>query len=146
MFFYHLRQHFPQHGHITFKAFQSQKAFGKHCPDAIIGHIIHTDIRDTIDRVNSLSGVRVSNLSLAMGEAGLPSRILAGKFGAFGTFAAMDADSASAPGQPTLAEFKNLYRWDAIGPDTKVYGVVASPVSHSMSLLSHRSLSVPRRP
>ncbi len=39
----------------------------------LIGHIIHTDVRDTVDRLNSLRGARVSDLSLAMGEAGKES-------------------------------------------------------------------------
>ena len=39
----------------------------------LVGHIIHTDIRSTIDSVNSLKGVRVSSLRLAMGEAGKES-------------------------------------------------------------------------
>lgn len=39
----------------------------------LVGHIIHTDIRDTIDRLNALKGVRVSDLSLAMGEPGQES-------------------------------------------------------------------------
>ena len=36
----------------------------------LIGHIIHTDVRDTIDRLNALRGVMVSDLSLAMGATG----------------------------------------------------------------------------
>jgi len=36
----------------------------------LVGHIIHTD---TIDRLNALKGVRVSDLSLAMGEPGQES-------------------------------------------------------------------------
>ncbi len=39
----------------------------------LVGHIIHTDVRDTVDRLNSLKGVRVSDLSLAMGEVGKES-------------------------------------------------------------------------
>lgn len=39
----------------------------------LVGHIIHTDIRDTIERLNALMGVRVSDLSLAMGEPGQES-------------------------------------------------------------------------
>ncbi len=39
----------------------------------LVGHIIHTDIRSTIDSINSLSGVRVSKLRLAMGDAGKES-------------------------------------------------------------------------
>ena len=34
---------------------------------------------------------------------------------------------------------KRLYRWDAIGPKTKVYGVVADPVKHSMSPAIHNA-------
>ncbi len=64
-----------------------------------------------------------------MGEAGLISRVLAKKFGAFLTFASLDAESATAPGQVTIADMKNLYRWDAISPSTKVFGVVAHPGS-----------------
>ena len=36
----------------------------------LVGHIIHTDVRDTIDRLNALKGVIVSDLSLAMGAHG----------------------------------------------------------------------------
>jgi ACT domain-containing protein len=39
----------------------------------LIGHIIHTDIRDTVDRLNELRGVRISDLSLAMGAIGQES-------------------------------------------------------------------------
>jgi len=39
----------------------------------LIGHIIHTDIRDTVDRLNVLHGVRISDLSLAMGAIGQES-------------------------------------------------------------------------
>ncbi len=39
----------------------------------LIGHIIHTDIRDTIDRLNGIPGVRVSDMSLAMSELGKDS-------------------------------------------------------------------------
>lgn len=39
----------------------------------LIGHIIHTDIRDTIDRLNAIKGVIVSDLSLAMGGPGRES-------------------------------------------------------------------------
>ena len=74
-----------------------------------------------------------------MGEAGLISRVLARKFGAFLTFASLDPESATAPGQVTIADMKTLYRWDAIGPATKVYGVVAHPVRHSMSPAIHNA-------
>jgi 3-dehydroquinate dehydratase/shikimate dehydrogenase len=76
---------------------------------------------------------------LAMGQAGLVSRVLAGKVGAFGTFASLDEQSASAPGQPSLAEMKNLYHWDRMDSRTEVFGVVGCPVGHSMSPAIHNA-------
>ncbi len=78
-------------------------------------------------------------LGLAMGEAGLISRILAKKFGAFGTFASLGSGRQSAPGQPTLADIKKLYRWDDIDADTAVFGVIGAPVAHSLSPAIHNA-------
>jgi len=65
--------------------------------------------------------------------------VLAKKFGAFLTFASLDDSSGTAAGQVPVADMKRLYRWDAIGPSTKVYGVVGSPVAHSMSPAIHNA-------
>ncbi len=76
-------------------------------------------------------------IALAMGEPGVMSRILARKFGAFGTFASLAPGAESAPGQLTIEKMKGLYRWDTISPGTKVYGVIGCPVGHSMSPAIH---------
>jgi len=76
---------------------------------------------------------------IAMGEAGLPSRILAKKFGAFLSFCSSDEGSGSAPGQIGIDEMKRLYRWDSIGPRTSVYGVIGCPIAHSMSPAIHNA-------
>lgn len=76
---------------------------------------------------------------LCMGEAGVISRILAGRFGSMVSFASTDPESASAPGQVTIDELKNVYRFDEINKDTGIYGVIASPVGHSMSPVLHNS-------
>ncbi|MHC4718203.1 MAG: type I 3-dehydroquinate dehydratase, partial [Planctomycetota bacterium] len=76
-------------------------------------------------------------IALAMGEAGVMSRILARRFGAFGTFASLEAGAESAPGQLTVEELRSLYRWDDIGPETAVYGVIGCPLAHSMSPAVH---------
>ena len=34
---------------------------------------------------------------------------------------------------------KNLYRWDHIGPETPVYGVIGCPIMHSISPAIHNS-------
>ncbi len=96
-------------------------------------------IRDNIEAFEILQTQPKPTIALCMGEAGLISRILAKKFNGFLTFASLDDSEATAPGQITMADMKNLYRWDAIGPATKVYGVVALPVRHSMSPAIHNA-------
>jgi len=94
------------------------------------------------DALRALDVIRNSHkpaIALAMGPAGVASRILAAKFGAFGTFAAPHEGQESAPGQPTLTEIRDLYRWDAIDADTVVYGVIGCPVGHSMSPAIHNA-------
>jgi 3-dehydroquinate dehydratase/shikimate dehydrogenase len=96
-------------------------------------------IRDNLEAFEILKTRQKPTIALCMGEAGLISRILAKKFGAFLTFASLDPASATAPGQVSIADMKNLYRWDAIQSDTKIYGVVAQPVMHSMSPAIHNA-------
>lgn len=76
-------------------------------------------------------------IAIAMGEAGLAARILAGKFGAFLSFCSSEEGAGSAPGQISVHEMKRLYRWDDIGPATTVYGVIGCPIAHSMSPAIH---------
>jgi 3-dehydroquinate dehydratase/shikimate dehydrogenase len=96
-------------------------------------------IRDNIEVFEILQSRHKPTIALCMGEAGLISRVLAKKFGAFLTFASLQNDSATAPGQITIEQMKRLYRWDAIDSQTKVFGVVASPVMHSMSPAVHNA-------
>ncbi len=96
-------------------------------------------IRDNIEAFEILQTRQKPTIALCMGEAGLISRVLAKKFGAFLTFASLRDESATAPGQVTIHDMKRLYRWDAIGPKTKVFGVVACPVKHSMSPAIHNA-------
>jgi 3-dehydroquinate dehydratase/shikimate dehydrogenase len=96
-------------------------------------------VRDNLEAFEILQTRQKPTIALCMGEAGIISRILAKKFGAFLTFASLTSAGATAPGQVTIADMKRLYRWDAIGPKTKVYGVVGSPVAHSMSPAIHNA-------
>jgi 3-dehydroquinate dehydratase/shikimate dehydrogenase len=96
-------------------------------------------IRDNLEAFEILQNRQKPTIALCMGEAGLISRILAKKFGAFLTFASLDNESGTAPGQISISDMKRLYRWDAITPDTKVYGVVGHPIAHSMSPAIHNS-------
>jgi 3-dehydroquinate dehydratase/shikimate dehydrogenase len=74
-----------------------------------------------------------------MGAGGLISRILAKKLGCFLTFASIDELNATAPGQLTIKDLKELYRYEYIGAQTKLYGVIANPVGHSLSPAIHNA-------
>ncbi len=73
------------------------------------------------------------------GRPGLISRILAKKFDAFVTFASLDEQAATAPGQLTIATLKGLYRYDIIDADTELFGVIGDPVGHSLSPAIHNA-------
>lgn len=86
-----------------------------------------------------VSEIKVPMIGLVMGERGLMSRVLSPKFGGFLTFGSLEAGFVSAPGQPTVEELLDLYNFRLIGPDTKVYGVVGNPISHSKSPLIYNA-------
>lgn len=96
-------------------------------------------VRDNIEAFELLLQRQKPTIALCMGEAGLISRVLAKKFGAFLTFAPLRTATATAPGQVSIADIKRLYRWDAQNPRTQTFGVVGSPVGHSMSPAIHNA-------
>lgn len=96
-------------------------------------------LRDNLEAFELISHRYKPTIALCMGEFGLPSRVLAKKFGGFLTFASVDGVEATAPGQPTLSEMTGLYRWSKQTASTKVYGVIGWPVGHSMSPAIHNA-------
>lgn len=96
-------------------------------------------IRDNLELFDILAERDRPTIALGMGEFGLLSRILAPKFGGFLTFASLRPTSTTAPGQPTVAELLDLYRFRSIKYTTKVLGIIGWPVSHSRSPHVHNA-------
>ncbi|MBI1368273.1 MAG: type I 3-dehydroquinate dehydratase [Planctomycetes bacterium] len=90
-------------------------------------------LRDNLEAFELLSSRVKPMIALCMDEAGLPSRVLARKFGAFLTFAGLDDGATTAPGQVGVETLKRLYRWDKLTESTRTYGVIGCPVGHSLS-------------
>jgi len=103
----------------------------------VVGFARH--IRDNLVVFDLLHSAHGPTIALAMGPAGQISRILAGKFGGFLTFASLGDGKESAPGQMTVGELLNMYRVRRIGRATKVFGVIADPVAHSSSPAIHNA-------
>jgi 3-dehydroquinate dehydratase/shikimate dehydrogenase len=105
---------------------------------------IAAEARTIHDSIRLLRLARHSKNFIAspMGEIGLPARILALRAGSALAYAPVAA--ATAPGQVSLDEMKNLYRAHAITRRTRVYGVIGDPVGHSLSPLLHNTGFVAR--
>ncbi|MFW6280098.1 MAG: shikimate dehydrogenase [Planctomycetota bacterium] len=78
-------------------------------------------------------------IAIGMGEKGICTRVLAPKFDTFMTFASAKHDAAAAPGQVPCKQMDELYHFSSINPATRIYGVVANPVAHSMSPAIHNA-------
>ena len=79
-------------------------------------------------------------ITIAMGEYGAPSRLLAGAWGCSHTFARLsDDDDGSAPGQPTIAELLHEYHLRRQCTDTLIFGVIGHPIGHSLSPAIHNA-------
>jgi 3-dehydroquinate dehydratase/shikimate dehydrogenase len=74
-----------------------------------------------------------------MGELGLASRLLCGKYGSPFTYATFSSERTLAPGQLSFEEMTETYRFDRIGQDTRVFGVLGDPLAHSHSPLIHNA-------
>lgn len=81
----------------------------------------------------------VPTIGLCMGDIGVPTRILAGKFGAPFTYATFHHERALAPGQLSFHDMTEVYHYDRINSETDVYGVIADPIGHSLSPLVHNT-------
>lgn len=75
--------------------------------------------------------------AIAMGEAGIATRVLAARFGSCWTYAA--DDTAVAPGQLTAHRMLAEFGFSRIGTGTALYGVLGKPVSHSVSPDMHNA-------
>lgn len=82
---------------------------------------------------------------LAMGEMGLPTRVLSAAMGGLYTYAAPNAAEGTAPGQISARLLRHIYRVDKFTKSAKVYGVVADPVRHSISPAVHNRAFQSRR-
>lgn len=80
-------------------------------------------------------------LGLAMGEAGLWSRLLGPRFAkpAPFTFARAEGALGTAPGQPSWRALQSLYRFAQQTPQMPLYGVIGSPIAHSQSPQVHNA-------
>ncbi len=94
------------------------------------------------DNVRMLELIRQSNVptvGMCMGDMGTPSRILAAKFGAPFTYATFHHERALAPGQLSFRQMLDIYHYDRIDTQTRIYGVIADPIGQGLSPVVHNA-------
>ena len=100
------------------------------------------DVTDCIPVFQLLERAREEGralIALAMGEAGIMTRILGPSRGSFLTYGSLEASHATAPGQSTAEELRALYRVHKITEATTVMGLISGAVAHSISRHIHNA-------
>ncbi|HSK62432.1 MAG TPA: type I 3-dehydroquinate dehydratase, partial [Pyrinomonadaceae bacterium] len=78
-------------------------------------------------------------IAIAMGNAGIATRILGPSRGAYLTYGSLEAESATAPGQVNAHQLRSVYHVDDIDDHTMICGLVGLPVMHSVSPHMHNA-------
>lgn len=116
------------------------QAIRRACPQAI-PKLVYTahHINDCFAAFDLLHQTEGDRIVLCMGQAGLITRVTACRFGAFLTFASLDDDQATAPGQLTIQQLKALLPLQGLDTRTRLFGIIADPVGHSLSPALHNA-------
>lgn len=94
---------------------------------------------DNVRMLRLVAGAEKPTIGFCMGDLGLISRVLCGKYGAPWTYATFNRDREMAPGQLVFEDMRDLYHFDDIDGGTRVYGVLGDPIEHSYSPLIHNA-------
>lgn len=81
-----------------------------------------------------------SLIAISMGNHGQISRILAPIMGSPFTYAAIDDNQTSAPGQLSAKELIEKYHYQSLTPHTSICGLIGDPVNRSISDETHNKL------
>lgn len=82
---------------------------------------------------------KIPTVGIALGELGVMSRLLAGKLGMPFTYASFSAARIVAAGLLEYREMRDQWRAVKVTDETKVFGVIGNPISHSLSPTVHNA-------
>ena len=92
-------------------------------------------LSDSLPLFDLADGTRSPHVLIAMGPAGVPSRVLAARLGNRWTY----AGDGVAPGQLPVGRMLRHLLFRRIRPDATLYGVVGKPIGHSRSPVMHNA-------
>lgn len=108
-------------------------------PDIIKIVTTATSPTDNVHLLRLVKNADRPTVGFCMGDYGVVSRVLCGKFGSPFTYATFSKERVLAPGQLSFEDMKHLYRYDQINAETKIFGVLGDPIAHSLSPLIHNT-------
>lgn len=94
---------------------------------------------DVVRMLRLVSKATVPTVGFCMGELGVPSRVLCGKYGSPFSYATFSSERELAPGQLSFDDMRRVYRYDSIDRNTRVFAVVGDPIAHSHSPKIHNA-------
>lgn len=92
---------------------------------------------DGVRMMSLLQNAKKPTVGFCMGEFGLFTRVLCGKFGSPFTYASFSSERELAPGQISFKDMVEIYRYEQINAETSIFGVLGDPVGHSLSPVIH---------
>ena len=77
---------------------------------------------------------------MCMGEYGAITRILAPVVGSALTYAPIEKEGETAPGQVSIPELRDIYHFDHLNRQTRIYALIGNPVDKSIGHLCHNAI------
>jgi 3-dehydroquinate dehydratase / shikimate dehydrogenase len=90
---------------------------------------------DSVRMLRLVADAKVPTLGFCMGEMGLLSRVLCGRYGSPFTYCSFSSEREFAPGQISFDEMNNVYHFDRINRQTHIFGVLGDPIKQTLSPL-----------
>ena len=112
---------------------------GKCDPDIVKIVTMANTPGDNVRMLKLVQAAKGPTAGFCMGELGVVSRVLTGRYGSPLTYATVDQERTLAPGQLTFDDMRDLYQYDRINAETKLYGVIGDPIAQSHSPKLHNA-------
>jgi len=94
---------------------------------------------DNVRMLRLVATAEKPTVGFCMGEFGIISRVLCGKYGSPFSFATFSKERVLAPGQLSFDEMRDVYHYDEIDDETEVFAVLGDPIGHSRSPIIHNA-------